>query len=58
LNGVVKGWVAIHVWATESGRNLDVLNQLGEEFRATAIDNGFFVLGSCPFGVAGHNAPR
>ena len=52
LDGVVEGRVAGGVAAALLRRDLDVLDQLGEELAALGVDRGLLVLGRCPLGVA------
>ena len=52
LNGVNERRVAREVGAAHLGRDLDVLDQLGEGLRATLVLDRLLMLGSRPFGVA------
>ena len=54
LDGVVERRVAGRVAAARARRDLDVLDQLGEQLAAPGVDDGLLVLGGRPFGVAGH----
>ena len=49
--------VAGEVAAAGAGRDLDVLDQLGEQLAAPGVDDGLLVLGRRPLGVAAHDAP-
>ena len=53
---VGEGRVAGHVTAAGAGRDLDVLDQLGEQLAAPGIDDGLLVLRRRPFGMAAHVA--
>ena len=57
LDGVVERRVAGRVAAAHPGRDLDVLDQLGEHLAALGVDDGLLVLGGRPLGVAGHASP-
>src|SRR6478609_9045153 len=46
--------VAGRVGAAHLGRDLDVLDQLGEQLAALGVDDRLLVLGGRPFGVARH----
>ena len=54
LDGVEQRRVAVRVAAADARRDLDVLDQLGEQLAALGVDHGLLVLGGRPFGVAGH----
>ena len=54
LDGVVERRVAGRVAAAHPGRDLDVLDQLGEHLAAPGVDDGLLVLRGRPLGVAGH----
>jgi len=54
LDGVVEGRVARRVSPAHPGRDLDVLDELGEHLAAPRVDDGLLVLGRRPFGVARH----
>ena len=54
LDGVVERRVAGRVAAAHPGRDLDVLDQLGEHLAALGVDDRLLVLGGRPFGVARH----
>ena len=54
LDGVVERRVAGDVTAAHPGRDLDVLDQLGEHLAALGVDDGLLVLRGRPLGVARH----
>ena len=56
LDRVVERRVAGRVTAAHPGRDLDVLDQLGEHLAAPGVDDRLLVLGGRPLGVAGHDA--
>ena len=56
LDGVVERRVAGRVAAADAGRDLDVLDQLGEHLAALGVDDRLLVLRGRPLGVAGHAA--
>ena len=51
VDGVVQRRVAIRVAAAHTGRDLDVLDELGEELAALGVNGGLLVLGSRPLGM-------
>src|SRR5919112_4748339 len=54
LDGVEQRRVAGGVTAARAGRDLDVLDELGEELAALGVDRGLLVLRRRPLGVAAH----
>ena len=56
LDRVVQRRVAVRVTAAGARRDLDVLDQLGEQLAALGVDDGLLVLGGRPFGVAAHGS--
>src|SRR5690606_422808 len=56
LDGVVERRVAGRVTAAHPGRDLDVLDELGEELAAASVDHGLLVLRGRPLGMSGHAA--
>src|SRR5206468_2867144 len=57
LDGVVERRVAGRVTAARASRDLDVLDQLGEELAALGVDAGLLVLRRRPLGMPAHAAP-
>src|SRR5699024_8332750 len=57
LDGVVERGVARRVRTTHAGRDLDVLDQLGEQLAAPGIDDGLLVLRGRPLGMPCHLSP-
>ena len=56
LDGVVERRVAGQVGAAHLGRDLDVLDQLGEQLAALGVDDRLLVLRGRPLGVARHTS--
>src|SRR6185503_20031230 len=54
LDRVEQGRVAGHVTAIGARRDLDVLDQAGEQLAAPSVNNRLLVLGRRPLGVPGH----
>ena len=51
-DGELQARVAGQVRSTHAGSNFDVLDQFRERLCTPAVNDGFFVLGGRPFGVA------
>ncbi|MNW55255.1 hypothetical protein D3C74_329030 [compost metagenome] len=52
LDGVEERGVTGEVPAARAGRDLDVLDELGEQLAALGVDHGLLVLGRSPLGVS------
>ena len=57
LDGVPQRRVAVRVTTAGTGRDLDVLDQLGEFLATARILDGLLMLGGSPLGMAAHRLP-